>query len=56
MGYDRGDSFPIDFEPKGNPFGSISIRKWYMQSDQESEVNFLIIPTFIVTLSKINQN
>ena len=22
MGYDRGDSFPFDFEPNGNPFGS----------------------------------
>ena len=24
MGYDRGDSFPLDFEPNGNPFGSKS--------------------------------
>ena len=24
MGYDRGDSFLIDFEPNGNPFGSKS--------------------------------
>ena len=22
MGYDRGDSFPFDFEPNGIPFGS----------------------------------
>ena len=22
MGYDRGDSFPFDFEPNGFPFGS----------------------------------
>ena len=22
MGYDRGDSFPFDFEPNGNPSGS----------------------------------
>ena len=22
MGYDRGDSFPLDFEPNGDPFGS----------------------------------
>ena len=22
MGYDCGDSFPFDFEPKGIPFGS----------------------------------
>ena len=24
MGYDRGDSFPFDFEPNGIPFGSKS--------------------------------
>ena len=24
MEYDRGDSFPIDFEPNGTPFGSKS--------------------------------
>ena len=24
MGYDRGDSFPFNFEPKGIPFGSKS--------------------------------
>ena len=24
MGYDRGDSFPFNFEPNGNPFGSKS--------------------------------
>ena len=27
MGYDRGDSFPLDFEPNGIPFGSKSKRK-----------------------------
>ena len=27
MGYDRGDSFPFDFEPNGIPFGSKSKRK-----------------------------
>ena len=27
MGYDRGDSFPIDFEPNGIAFGSKSIEK-----------------------------
>ena len=24
MGYDRGDSFPCNFEPNGTPFGSKS--------------------------------
>ena len=27
MGYDRGGSFPFDFEPNENPFGSKSKRK-----------------------------
>ena len=27
MGYDRGDSFPLDFEPNGIPFGSKLKRK-----------------------------
>ena len=27
MEYDRGDRFPFDFEPNGNPFGSKSKRK-----------------------------
>ena len=27
MGYDRGDSFPSDFEPNENPFGSKSKEK-----------------------------
>ena len=27
MGYDRGDSFPFDFEPNGIPFRSKSRRK-----------------------------
>ena len=27
MGYDRGDSFPFNFEPNGFPFGSKSKRK-----------------------------
>ena len=32
MGYDRGDSFPFDFEPNGIPFGSN--RKEYCHNDQ----------------------
>ena len=27
MGYDRGDSFPSDFEPNGIPFGSENRKK-----------------------------
>ena len=32
MVYDRGDSFPFDFEPNGIPFGSISKEKWSPRS------------------------
>ena len=30
MGYDRGDSFPFDFEPNGLPFGSKSKGKLFI--------------------------
>ena len=33
MGYDRGDSFPFDFEPNGDPFGSNSKGKLSPRSD-----------------------
>ena len=29
MGYDRGDSFPFNFEPNGIPFGSKSKGRRY---------------------------
>ena len=32
MGYDRGDSFLIDFEPNGIPFGSKSKGKFSQRS------------------------
>ena len=32
MGYDRGDSFPFDFEPNAFPFGSESKRKLSLRS------------------------
>ena len=35
MGYDRGDSFPFDFEPNGIPFGSN--RK---ENDQETNMGY----------------
>ena len=31
MGYDRGGSFPLDFEPNGFPFGSKSKKKLSLQ-------------------------
>ena len=35
MGYDRGDSFPFDFEPNGIQFGSKSKGKLYIKKKIE---------------------
>ena len=46
MGYDRGDSFPIDFEPNGIPFGSkskgkLSPRSYPIQCERKWKYSFL---------------
>ena len=46
MGYNRGDSFPLDFEPNGNPFGSKSIgkmspRSYPIQCERKWKYSFL---------------
>ena len=46
MGYDRGDSLPFDFEPNGNPFGSISKgklspRSYPIQCERKWNTSFL---------------
>ena len=46
MGYDRGDSFPIDFKPYGAPFGSkskgkLSPRSYPIQCERNWKHNFL---------------
>ena len=46
MGYDRGDSFPFDFEPNGFPIGSkskgkLSIRSYPIQFERKSNTSFL---------------
>ena len=46
MGYDRGDSFPSDFEPNGNPFGSkskgkLSPRSFPIQCERKWKYSFL---------------
>ena len=40
MGYDRGDSFPFDFEPNGDPFGSKFKRKLSPRSDIHIDIPF----------------
>ena len=46
MGYDRGDSFPFDFEPNGNPFGSkskgkLSPRSYPIRFEMKWKYSFL---------------
>ena len=48
MGYDRGDSFPSDFEPNGVPFGSkskgkLSPRSYSIQCERKWKYSFLIV-------------
>ena len=46
MEYDHGDSFPFDFEPNGNPFGSklkgkLSPRSYPIQCERKWKYSFL---------------
>ena len=48
MGYDRGDSFPFDFEPNGTPFGSeskekLSPRSYPIQCISKWQYSFLSV-------------
>ena len=48
MGYDRGDSFPLDFQPNGIPFGSQSKRKlsprsYPIQCERKPKHSFLSV-------------
>ena len=48
MGYDRGDSFPLDFEPNRIPFGSISKgklppRSYPIQCERNWKYSFLSV-------------
>ena len=48
MGYDRGDSFPSDFEPNGLPFGSkskgkLSPRSYPIQFERTWNASFLSV-------------
>ena len=49
MGYGRGDCFPFDFEPKGNPFdskskGKQSPRPYPIQFERKWNTIFLSVP------------
>ena len=48
MGYDRGDSFPFDFEPNGFSFGSkskwkLSPRSYHIQFERKWNTSFLSV-------------
>ena len=48
MGYDRGDSFPLDFQPNGNPFGSksggkLSPRSYLIECEGKWNASFLSV-------------
>jgi len=47
MGYDRGDSFPLDFEPNRNPFGSklkgkLSLWSYPIQFERKRKTSYLV--------------
>ena len=49
MGYDHGDGFPFDFEPKGIPFGSkskgkLSPQSHTIQCEKNLKYSFLSVP------------
>jgi len=52
MGYDRGDRFPVDFEPNGIPVGSkskgkLSPRAYPIQYERKWNTSFLsLLVTF----------
>ena len=51
MGYDRGDSFPFDFEPNGIPLGSkskgkLSPRSYPIQCERKWKYSFFSVEIF----------
>ena len=53
MGYDRGDSFPFDFEPNGIPFGSkskgkLSLRSYPIQCERKLKYSFVSVQAGIL--------
>ena len=47
MGYDRGDSFPFDFEPNGVPFGlksngKLSPRSYPIQCERKWKYSYSV--------------
>ena len=60
MEYDRGDSFPFDFEPNGIPFGSkarekLSPRSYPVQFERKWDTSFLSASKMNVSLRSNSQ-
>ena len=61
MGYDRGDSFPFDFEPNGFLFGSksngkLSPRSYPIQFERIWNASFLSVAPFLCDVPLVNIN
>ena len=57
MGYDRGDSFPFDFEPNGIIFGSkskgkLSPRSYAIQFEKKWKYSFLSVAKIVLIFNK----
>ena len=58
MGYDRGYSFPFDFEANGIPFGSkskgkLSLRSYPIQSGRKWKHSFLLIAGCVENMRRV---
>ena len=61
MVYDRGDSFPLDFEPNRIPFGSkskgkMSPRKDPIQFERKWNTSFLSVSAILERVRNRNKN
>ena len=61
MGYDRGDSFPFDFEPNRIPFGSkskgkLSPRSYPIHCERKWKHSFLSVGTYERKKRKFNSS
>ena len=58
MGYDRGASFPFDFEPNGIPFGSkskgkLSPRSYPIRFERKWKCSFLSVRELLLHTEKV---
>ena len=61
MGYGCGDSFPLDFEPNGIPFGLQSKRKlspqpYPIQFERKLKYSFLSVEPLVLNIDYVEYN